>query len=235
MALAMASLRGPASTLGQLFDQGQLIDISQWAQFLVVQQPMILSATFLLFGLVMPLLIPLGSFATIAVDAESGAFRHLLTRTRRWTLVFGRFLGALLLTALVLCALVATVVIYIRVQIPIYTWEALISWGGRGLLALLALSIPYVALSVLVSASVKSPRTALLASVIVVAGVPLIAFSAQNAWEPLGKLLYLLPWAYSHQLLHPDLANGVLAALACFGHGVVFLLAAIWVFERRDL
>lgn len=235
IALAMASLQGPASTLGQLFDQGQLVEFSQWAKFLVLEQPMVLSATFLLYGLAMPLLIPLGSFSIIAADAQSGAFRYLLTRSRRWAIILGRFLGALVLADLVLLGLVVTLVIYIRVQIPVYSWEAIIAWGSHGLLALLALSIPYVALSLLISASVKSPRTALLATVVSIAGVPLIAFSAQNAWEPLGYLLYLLPWAYSHQLLHPDLSSAVFAGLACLGHGAVFLLMAMWVFERRDL
>ena len=76
---------------------------------------------------------------------------------------------------------------------------------------------------------------ALLAAVGTTVGVPLLALSLQEAWEPLGKILYLLPWGYSHELLSPDPQKVSTAVFYSMGHSLVFLTLALWKFRKADL
>ena len=76
---------------------------------------------------------------------------------------------------------------------------------------------------------------ALLAAVGVTVGTPLLALSLQEAWDPLGNLLYLLPWGYSHELLSPDGGTVFTAVAYSLGHSLLFMTLAAWRFRRADL
>ncbi|MAW78047.1 MAG: hypothetical protein CMJ95_11775 [Planctomycetes bacterium] len=236
LALSLATLQqgDPDSFLGRL-EAGELEDMTMWARYLVLDQPMLLSIIVLLLGLVLPLLLPLGSFAAISGDVQHRSIRYLLPRTTRTALLLGRLFGCLILSWLLITGLLVAIILYLGIVLSLDSWNDLLPWGIRCLGALLILSFPYVSLGVLCSTIFRAPMVALLASVGVAIAVPLIAFSARAAWEPLGQLLYLLPWGYSHQLLSPDGQTVTMATLYCLGHGLVFTLLAHLRFRRADL
>ncbi len=236
MALSLATLQqgDPETFLGRL-EAGELQEMMMWARYLVLDQPMLLSITVLLLGLVLPLLLPLGSFATISGDVQHRSIRYLLPRTTRTALLLGRLLGCLVLSGILITGLVAAIILYLGIVLSLDSWQDLIPWGIRCLGALLVLSFPYVSLGILCSTVFRAPMVSLLASVGAAVAVPLIAFSARAAWEPLGQLLYLLPWGYSHQLLSPDGETVTTATLYCLGHGLAFTLLAHYRLRRADL
>ena len=236
-ALAAATLRlgEEGEDVPSRMESGDLVDLGMWARYLVLENPMLLSITVLLLGLVLPILLPLGSFTSISSDVQHRTVRYLLPRTTRTSLLLGRWFGTLLLSWVLISLLLASVVVYLSIMLPAETTDSLISWAARCLLALCCLAMPYVSLGILCSASFRVPMVALLAAVGTTVGVPLLALSLQEAWEPLGKILYLLPWGYSHELLSPDPQKVSTAVFYSMGHSLVFLTLALWKFRKADL
>ena len=234
--LSLATLQqgDPDSIVGRM-ESGELVEMTMWARYLVLEKPMLLSITVLLLGLVLPLLLPLGSYTAISGDVQHRSIRYLLPRTTRTSLLLGRLLGCLLLAWMLIGVLMAGIVLYLGIVLSLDSWDELIPWGLRCTGALLCLSFPYVCLGVLCSTICRVPLVALFASAGVAVAVPVIAFSARAAWEPLGNLLYLLPWGYSHQLLSPDAQTVSMAMLYCLGHGVIFISIAHHQFRKADL
>ncbi|NCF56432.1 MAG: ABC transporter permease subunit [Planctomycetia bacterium] len=240
IALATATLRASdgddnQGTLTSRMENGDLIDLGMWARYLVIENPVLLSITVLLLGVVLPLLLPLGSFTVISGDVQHRTVRYLLPRTSRSSILIGRWLGSMILAWSLIIFLLCSVVIYLSIMIPSESLEDLIPWAGRCFLALFFLTIPYVSLGILCSATFSVPMVALLATVGSTIGVPSLSLSLQEAWEPLGNLLYLLPWGYSHELLSPTTHKVVEASAYCLLHGLLFLILALLKFRRADL
>ena len=234
--LSVATLQpGEYNTFADRMGSGDLVELAMWGRYLVLDHPVLLSLTVILLGLVLPILLQLGSFASIAGDVQHHSIRYLLPRTTRASLLLGRLLGALILSWTVIACLQGAIVMYLGIVLPLDGWSALIAWGFQTLGALMVLTVPYVALGVLCSTIFRAPMVALMGSVGFTLAVPLIAFSSRQAWEPLGKLLYLLPWGYSHQLLSPDGHVVWKAALYCLGHGLIFTVIALLRLRRADL
>ena len=240
VALATATLRASggddnSDSLTSRMETGDLVDLGMWARYLVVENPMLLSITVLLLGVVLPLLLPLGSFTVISGDVQHRTVRYLLPRTTRSSILLGRWLGSLILSWALILFLISSVVIYLSIMIPSESLEDLIPWGGRCFLALFFLTLPHVSSGILCSATFSAPMVALLAAIGATVGIPLLSLSLQEAWEPLGNLLYLLPWGYSHQLLSPSMENFFEASAYCLGHAALFLTLALLKFRRADL
>ncbi|MDE0961338.1 MAG: ABC transporter permease subunit [Planctomycetota bacterium] len=234
--LSMATLQpGAISSFEDRLGSGDLVDLAMWGRYLVLDHPVLLSLTVMLLGLVLPILLQLGSFASISGDVQHRSIRYLLPRTTRPALLLGRLLGALILSWSVITCLMSAIVLYLGIVLPLDGWDALIPWGFQTLGALVVLSVPYVALGVLCSTLFRVPMVALMGAVGFTVAVPLIAFSSRQAWEPLGKILYLLPWGYAHQLLSPDGSKVLQAALFCLGHGLIFTIIAVLRLRRADL
>jgi len=166
IALATATLRLGADDQDFLsrMETGDLIDLGMWARFLVIENPMLLSITVLLLGLALPILLPLGSFTAISSDVQHRTVRYLLPRTTRYSLLLGRWLGTLILSWVLIFLLLSSVVFYLSIMITTESTESMIPWAARCLLALCCLSMPYVSLGILCSATFRVPMVALLAA-----------------------------------------------------------------------
>ena len=150
-------------------------------------------------------------------------------------MLLGRWLGTLLLSWILILLLLTSVVVYLSIMLPPEATESMVPWAGSCLLALCCLAIPYVSLGILCSATFRVPLVALLAAVGATVGTPLLALSLQEAWAPLGNLLYLMPWGYSHELLSPDGDKVFTAVIYSLGHSLLFMTLAAWKFRRADL
>ena len=233
--LAAVSLKASLGDLAALQQQGMLTDAAAWASFLLVDRPAILSVVLVLEMIFIPLFVSAGAFNQLSGDLQYGAVRYQLLRVSRSELFIGRFIGMASFTLVLICSVILAVVLYIGLRFDIYPWSDLLHWGGRGILVLGIMTLPYVALCTLISANVRSPFASLIICGAVVPGVPAIALSSMGVWKPLGKLIFLMPWGFQHRLLHPSESQVILAIGGCLAYTVAYLAIGCWLFRRRDL
>lgn len=210
-------------------------DLDPWITFLLEKRPALLSAIFMLLIFGMPFAISFLGYNQVSGDVQSHGLRYLLLRTERSSIYFGRFLGTVIFSTVVMAIIIVTITFYLGMKTRIYPAGALTLWAFHGFLALSILMVPYIAVCSLISASVDSPFLSLILAKVVIAGVLLMGMLGSLAWKPAKYLLYALPWGWQSNLLHPEPARCLLAALGCFVYAGFFLFLGYYHFERRDL
>jgi len=206
-----------------------------WTSFLLEKRPALLSAIFLVLLFGMPFVISFLAYNQVSGDIQSHGLRYLLLRTERSNIYFGRFLGTAIFSTAVMGIIVVTITFYLGMKTRIYPAPALAGWAVHGFLALAILMVPYIAVCSLISASVDSPFLSLVLAKLTIAGVLLIGVLGSLAWKPAKYFIYALPWGWQSNLLHPEPAHLLGAALACLLYTGVFLMLGYYRFERRDL
>ena len=136
-----------------------------WADYLLEEQPALLSGIFLILLLGWPLIIAFGAFDLYAGDIGSRQLRYQLLRADRGSIYFGRLFGTLLTVFIVILMLGGTVCIYMGAKLSIYSWGELLGWTLRGVLVLAIITLPYTALCAWISASSVARRCASCASI----------------------------------------------------------------------
>jgi ABC-type transport system involved in multi-copper enzyme maturation permease subunit len=210
-------------------------DIDPWITFLLEKRPALLSAIFMLLIFGMPFAISFLGYNQVSGDIQNHGLRYLLLRTERSSIYFGRFIGTVIFSTVVMAIIIVTITFYLGMKTRIYPAGALTLWALHGFLALSILMVPYIAVCSLISASVDSPFLSLILAKVVVAGVLLMGTLGRIAWKPAKYILYALPWGWQSNLLHPELARCLLAALGCLVYAGFFLFLGYYHFERRDL
>lgn len=206
-----------------------------WAAYLLEEQPGILSAIFLILLFGWPLVVAFGAFDLYAGDIGSRQLRYQLLRADRSSIFFGRLLGTVLTFVAVLAALGVAVVVYMGCKLPVYTWSSLMLWGAYGTLAMIWLSLPYIALCAWISAACSGSFLSLTLVSLIIGGVPLLAMAARATHEAGGYLFYVLPWGFQTGLLHHEPAQIALAAGGCLLQAALFTWLAHRKFTTRDL
>ena len=206
-----------------------------WTRYLLEEKPALLSAILLVLIFGMPFIISFLAYNQTSGDIQTHGIRYLLLRTARSNIYFGRFIGTVLFSTVVIIIIVATITFYIGVKTRIYPAMALTSWAICGFLALSILMVPYIALSSMISASVDSPFLSLVLAQIAIAGILIAAMIGSMKWKPVKYLLYALPWGWQSQLLHPSPSHWLGAVFACLLYAVVFLMLGYYRFEKRDI
>jgi hypothetical protein len=211
------------------------VETERWTNFVLDDRPALLSAVLFIMVFGMPLLISFGAFNQTSGDIGNKGLRYQLLRTDRANIYYGRLLATAILTVAVQALVVAIVALYLGLKVQIYDGVALAAWSLQGFVALVFLSLPYVAVCAWISAGVDSPMVSLVLCKLVIAGVLLTAVVGQIAWEPLYKLLWLLPWGVQNYLLAPDVLTVVLTAAGCLGYTAVYAWLGARKFRTRDL
>jgi ABC-type transport system involved in multi-copper enzyme maturation permease subunit len=210
-------------------------DFDPWTKFLLEEKPALLSAIFLVLLFGMPFVISFLAYNQVSGDIQSHGLRYLLLRTERSNIYFGRFLGTVIFSTVVIAIIVATITLYLGAKTRIYPAMALIGWAAWGFLALSILMVPYIAVCSMISAAVDSPFLSLVLAKVIIAGTLILALAGSIAWKPAKYLLYALPWGWQSQLLHPSPMHWFSAALACLAYAAAFLMAGFYRFEKRDI
>jgi hypothetical protein len=211
------------------------VRLDPWTSFLLERRPALLSAIFLVLLFGMPFVISFLAYNQVTGDIQSHGLRYLLLRTERSNIYFGRFLGTAIFSTAVMAIIVATIVFYLGMKTRIYPALALVGWAAHGFLALSILMVPYIAVCSLISASVDSPFLSLILAKVTIAGVLVFGILGSLAWKPAKYLMYVLPWGWQNNLLHPAPAHWLGASVACLVYAGVFLMLGYYRFERRDL
>jgi len=210
-------------------------DFDPWTSFLLEEKPALLSAIFLVLLFGMPFVISFLAYNQVSGDIQSHGLRYLLLRTERSNIYFGRFVGTVVFSTVVMAIIVATITLYLGAKTRIYPPMALIGWAAWGFLALAILMVPYIAVCSMISASVDSPFLSLVLAKLIIAGTLILALVGGIAWKPAKYLLYSLPWGLQSHLLHPAPTHWLGAALACMAYTAVFLMLGYYRFEKRDI
>jgi ABC-type transport system involved in multi-copper enzyme maturation permease subunit len=211
--------------------------------YLITEKPALLSAILLSLLMFIPYTTCLGSFNQTAGDIGNRGFRYLLLRTERRNIFFGRFIGALAFTVISSVFTMAVVAFYLQFKIGIYSGVDIWMWSLQGLLAILALSLPYAALCAWFSAALDSAFASLAICLLVIGFTVLLLTLFQSMgtitmhMKPgdLNWLQRLTPWGWKYELLSSKAATRSLAYLAMAGFTGLFLWLGLRTFEKRDL
>ena len=222
----------PPSGSGMLFSESPT---DPWTDFLLDEKPALLSVIFIILLFGMPLLVSFLAFNQVSGDVQSRGLRYLLLRTERSNIFFGRYLGTVMFSTVVIAIIIAIITFYLGVKIKIYPAGELVVWAIHALIALSILMLPYIAVCSMISATVDSPFLSLVLAKLVIGGVILFAIIGRYAWEPVINLKYALPWGVQNYLLHPELTHSAGAGIMCLGYTAVFLLLGYYRFATRDL
>ncbi|MGW8370555.1 MAG: hypothetical protein ACWGPN_17980, partial [Gammaproteobacteria bacterium] len=207
----------------------------EWVEFVLVERPSLLSAILFIMLVGMPLLISFGAFNQTAGDIGSRGLRYLLPRTERVNIYYGRFLATVILAVVVQFLVIATIALYLGFKVQLYEGMAIVTWSLQGLLALIILSLPYIAVCAWVSAANDSAMVSLVISQLLIGGVVLTALLGQFIWEPVYLVNYLMPWGIQNHLLAPEASTVVLTIGGCLLYTAFYAWLGARKFRTRDL
>ncbi len=190
----------------------------------------------------LPLFIALLGYDQLSGEVATGSVRYLAVRSRRGSILVGKFLAQ----ALVMGALLAVVLLGLFVAgaglRPGLDPIGYAAAAGRFWVGGLAFAFGYLALTTLSSASTPGPGSSLLLNVGALFGfwlldaiggrAALVRTGGPASWTE--ALRWLSPSAYASGLLGSS--SALLTSAAAYGaFGAVFLAAAWAVFRARDL
>ena len=209
---------------------------SQEADYLLKENPALLSVFFLILLALFPSLACFGAFNQTSGDIQNRGLRYLLLRTERANIFLGRFAGTVAFSLIYTAVLIAVLLLYIGFKLQIYPAGALISWGLQGLVALFFISLPYIALCAWMSAAIDSPFGSLVLCLLITdLSWVLIKMFCTVAHLDASVGLRFLPWGWKYELLSGDPGRRLLAIGVILGFTALCLLLGLRTFHKRDL
>lgn len=210
-------------------------DAKAWTNYLLDSRPGMLSAIFLILLFGWPLVVAFGAFDLFAGDIGSRQLRYQLLRADRGSIFFGRMLGMLLTFVAVLVLLGVTVTVYMGCKLSVYPLGELTGWAVYGTVAMVCVSVPYIALCAWLSAACGASFYSLTMASLAIGGVPLLSLLARMQHEAGGYVLYLLPWGFQTRLFHNEPSQVALAVGGCAVQALLFTWLGYRKFTTRDL
>ncbi len=214
---------------------GEEADNGAWARFLLRDRPGFLSLVLMVLCFFIPVVVVFSGFNQIAGDAKNKGLRYLLLRTTRRDIFFGKFLGTVVVAFFLILILLLAVAAYFQLNLGVYKSSAVISWTLWALLSFFVAALPFIAISVSLSAMIDSPFGALSAGFGLVAVFPLVVRGLASAWEPLSVIGYLLPHPLLFSFFHPDPLRVVISFVGVIAYAAVYLTGGYLYFRRRNL
>lgn len=213
--------------------------------------PTLLLVAFSATTLFAPLLVALMGFDQISGEVAPKSMRYLIVRTRRSSIVIGKYLSqATLLTALLALCVVA-IVGTAKWLNPGFLWPEALRWGVKLTIAMAVIGVSYAALTTLCSSLAGSSPFSLFLNFITLFAFWFISllgnrvrlpdsasafgFDAMKEESALAYLRYLVPSQFEHHLLSPQPLEYATGIVAYLGFGLAFLGLAKLVLARKDL
>ncbi|MHC5009757.1 MAG: hypothetical protein ACYTG6_02275 [Planctomycetota bacterium] len=206
------------------------------AAYLLTGNPALLSAILLFLLMFFPFITCFGASNQTSGDIQSKGLRYLLLRTERPNIFVGRLVGTTLFAAVNTAILMVVLLLYIGFKLQVYDAGPLVSWGLQGFVALIFISLPYIAMCAWISGAIDSPFGALVINLLLT-GFPVLFISlASGALKVDGEsVMRVLPWGWKYELLASDLPTRLLAMGVMLGFTVLFIFLGLKTFQRRDL
>ncbi len=239
--LAEAGVNGEAAT--QAFEQmrtgalGFLVGGDEAMLQALAHVPLVVLVVFKVTLFFLPAYVAIMGFDQVSGEVGSRSIRYLTVRTRRSSLLLGKFLSqATVLVGLVLIIDLA-IFLYAFLTTPEFTLGAFALMLPKFWLAAVVFSLSYLALTTLCSSLFRSPAVSLVFNILLLFTFWLInaVGSFVSEGNPVSYLRYLTPSHYANDLLHPQLAQFAASGLAYFIFALLFLGGALHVLRTRDL
>ncbi|MDP3279066.1 MAG: ABC transporter permease subunit [Deltaproteobacteria bacterium] len=210
-------------------DKGAVIDyLAKAPEPLLAFYPV---CTFFLFVLTV-----VWGFDAIAADVQYRTIRFVTLRARRPSLVVGRWLAMWSAGALV-SLLVSMVLWGGLIANGTFSWDIVLHYGARMWLASCTLSLWYAALTILMSAMVRTPVLALLGTGSVATGLFFLRHLADASWAPSYVRVFrdVVPGAWDDRLLSPLFAHWGVGTAVCLAWTMAALFGASTLLSKRDV
>ena len=207
----------------------------RWARYLLRERPGFLSLILMVLCFFIPAVVVFSGFSQIAGDARNRGLRYLLLRTTRRDIFFGKFVGSAIISTLLIFVLMVAVTVYVQRKLAVYEFSAVLPWALWGFLAFVIASLPFIAISITMSAMIDSPFGALSAGLGVVAVFPLVVRGIASAWEPFRYVGFLVPQQLVFSFFHPDPGRVLLVSFVMIGYTALYLTGGYLYFKRRNL
>jgi len=184
--------------------------------------------------MILPFFAVLISADQIAADRTRGTLRYLLLRTSRMTLFFSRFAGQMvimwLMVVLTFFSAVAMTAMHSSENAAAMVADAL-----PVIVNVWLVLMPYVALMALFSVLARSPRQAIIYSIIVWIVVWVLTKFLRSQIGEVAWLDWVMPGAQIAGLLRLDGWETLQLAPVPVAHTIVLLAFGAWAMWRRDL
>lgn len=204
--------------------------------YLLKEKPALLSVVLIFLLIFQPFIVAFGAFNQTSGDIASKGLRYLLLRTERANIFIGRFIGTVLYTLVVLVILVAIISVYIGLSMKVYSFGELVLMSIQGLIALILISLPYIALCAIVSCLIDSSFGSLVLCQLVIGFPPIFLILVNNMLRGSCNWINLLqPWGWKNDLLHVNSAKVLLAGGVMIGFTLLFIYLGMKIFQKRDL
>ncbi len=181
----------------------------------------------------LPWLAALIGFDALGRDIESGTVRYLTLRTRRSSLVLGRFFANAILLGLLTAATHLLIFGFGILWIDEFPGMSAAGQLFRFWLLVLPVGTAWLAFMLLVSALVR-PYPALLVGIVALLGTVMAGWLT-NFWGAIEPLRWMLPRVYGGYLLSPNVQEQLIGVGVFTLATVVFVIAALLTLERRDV
>lgn len=212
--------------------------------------PLVLLIVFKMTLRFLPLYMGIMGFDQISGEVGPRSIRYLTVRSRRSSVLLGKYLAQATLLAILMFVVDLTLCVYARATTPDFTTGAMFATFARFWVSAIIFSLAYLALTTLCSALFRTPAVSLVTNIIALFVLWLVAFigeafplegtrrldgTLESTTSPGAYLRYASVWHYNSDLLHPQLSHASMAALAHLGFAAAFLLIAWAILRRRDL
>ncbi len=245
-AAATQAIEGRKKFLSTFFtDDDQLLE---WLSAM----PLVLFVVFKLTMVFAPLFIALMSFDQISGEIGPKSIRYLVVRVKRSSILIGKFAAQATLASglLVLCTVMMVAVA--KVLNADFTLLAAVTVGLKLCVVLVVFALAYLGLSSLCSAVTRQSGVSLVLNVILLFVIWSMSFIGNLVRLPgeeaafgslasikgeswVGYMRYGSVWNFGQDLLHPEPARFLSAAMVHLGFALVFLGLAHLALRRRDL
>jgi hypothetical protein len=205
------------------------------AEFLVLKRPALVSAILIVLIFCIPGLICLGAFNQLAGDIQYRGLRYLLLRTERANLFFGRFVGTVLFTMVVMAVVILVLFLYLAFKADFYPAGDVFVALLHGYFAVVMFSIPYIALCAWISAAMDGAFVSLVICELVAIFPVIFVAISRGIHKNFGVLGYALPWQLKYTLLHPNPLYVLGAVAYMLAFTALFLFLGMMHFQKRDL
>ncbi|MGA9525799.1 MAG: ABC transporter permease subunit [Myxococcaceae bacterium] len=213
--------------------------------------PLVILIVFKITLFFLPAYVAIMGFDQISGEVGPKSIRFLVGRASRSAVLFGKYLAqAAALVGLVLLVDLG-IFIYAKASNPDFSLGLMFATLLKFWLAAIVFSLSYLALTTLCSTLFRTPAVSLVFNFLALFGFWLLNFigsfgvdreiSAQGMpgpetiTSPLAYIRFLSPSYYSTNLLHPDLGQFAVSAVAYAGFAAVFLFGAYAVLRARDV
>jgi ABC-2 type transport system permease protein len=189
----------------------------------------------------MPAVVLLLGFDSVAAERQHRTVRYWTVRSRRSSYIIGKWLGLWATCGIVALGMhvLIWIVCTIRGEAP---FADIVSWGFRFWCASMPILGMWCAVSVFISSLIRVPIIALLstAGTFFVWWLVYIPFwvGGHNDPEVIGTptpILYIFPNYYDRFLLSPQIGPFLIGLAVCFGFAAAMLAASSTLFAKRDV